>query len=239
MSWLFSETEESPRGSFLSGVVVGAVILTMVWAVWALMGGGGTDSASDGAAPAPRHARHDAKVLGTETASPSAAAATVAADPCGEVYDEQALPLRTAAASMAGWRVHVSAMNQLVAGKITLAQASDFWNQTRRQAADLLAAYDGAAGAYAARTTRCPATDRSGDQAGACHGAVTARNATLRRADAALATWRVHVHHMEMLRAGTMDPDTATRLWQKSWHAGVAQIRAYDTARSGARALAC
>jgi hypothetical protein len=241
MSWLFSETEESPspRGSFVSGLVVGALALAAIWTAIALA----TPDATDGPRAVDGAPGGGATVLGTETAAPRLAAAS-GERPCQAVYDAQGPALRAAATSLRGWRVHVEAMNQLVAGEITLSQASDFWNRTRRQAGDRLAAYDDAAAAYAARTTRCPATagdpDATTSAARAdCRAAVTARNVTLRRADAALTTWREHVHHMEMLRDGTLDPDRATRLWQQSWRAGVAEIRAYDRAERHHAATRC
>jgi hypothetical protein len=49
-------------------------------------------------------------------------------------------------------------------------------------------------------------------------------------ASVAITTWETHIHHMEMLRAGQLDPTHALHLWLQNWHAGVAQVAAYDKA---------
>jgi hypothetical protein len=258
MSWLFSDTDDGPqstRWSFVSGVVVGAVVLAMLWTVVALTAGTGRDSGAEAGGP---NGEGEPTVLGTETAdaepSPAAQARRLP-DACRQVHAAQTPVLRAAAASLAGWEVHVDAMNQLVAGDITLAQASDFWTRTRRQAAGLLARYDDAAAVYGARITRCPTTshdrhdghaaseeadqrETAAESAG-CRSAVVARNAVLRRARTALATWRAHVHHMEMLRDGTLSPTRALDLWQQSWRTGMAELGAYDTARRAAAGHRC
>lgn len=50
--------------------------------------------------------------------------------------------LERAGRSLEQWRDHIGAMNQLVAGDITLAQTSQFWNSTRRGAASRIAAFE-------------------------------------------------------------------------------------------------
>lgn len=249
MSWLFSDTDEGPRTtrwSFYTGMVVGALALATLWVGVAITMDAGSDGdrTAGGEPGVPRPT-----VLGRETAAPRATESSAGVpDLCEQVHTMQTPVLRAAAASLAGWSVHVDAMNQLVAGEITLAQASAFWNRTRREAAGLLDRYNDAAATYAARTIRCPAaaaTDAHADQADNaaqaidCQKAVSSRNAVLRRARAALATWRKHVHHMEMLRAGNLSPARAVRLWQSSWRAGVNELRAYDEARRAAVGDTC
>jgi hypothetical protein len=46
----------------------------------------------------------------------------------------------------------------------------------------------------------------------------------------AMRTWKAHIRHMDMLRAGQMSPATATRMWLASWRRGVEQLRAYRAA---------
>jgi hypothetical protein len=257
MSYLFSETEESPRGAwaFAGGVVVGAVVVALVWALTTLVWPGTT-----GASDRTRAAGLD------DSARPRPAG--VAAAPCRVVHDAQTPALRAATTSLQDWRRHVDTMNAFAAGEITRAQANDDWDRTRHQATEGLAAYDRAVAAYAARTTRCPTTtsgstgssgssgttgtngsagtagavDASGpadSSMTACRAAVLARNVTLRAADAALATWREHVLQMEMLRDGTMSVDTAVKLWKKSWKVGSAQMEAYDEAAQRSAATSC
>jgi hypothetical protein len=151
---------------------------------------------------------------------------------CREVFAAQTKVLRTVPDPLSRWQVHIGAMNKLVTGVITLKQATQFWNQTRVGAAQGLARYQSAFDAFARRTVRCP---RTGDEtlttdARQCAEAVAARARELATAGRALATWRVHVRHMEMLRTGEMTPAQATQLWLRSWHAGVKQLAAYRAA---------
>jgi hypothetical protein len=248
MSYLFSETEESPRGSwaFAGGVVVGAVVVAIVWALTALVWTGATGGSDRTRAAGPN-----------DSARPRPAG--VAAEPCRVVHDVQTPALRAATTALQDWRVHVDTMNAFAADEITREQANEHWDRTRHHATEDLAAYDEAAAAYAARTTRCPTTtgattgsagsagtagavDASGpadSSATACRDAVGAGNLTLRAADAALATWREHVLQMEMLRDGTMTGDTAAKLWEKSWKVGSAQLKAYDEAAQRSAATTC
>jgi hypothetical protein len=135
-------------------------------------------------------------------------------------------------------------MNQLVAGDIAAGQVTDLWNRTRREAADLLEAYDEAAATYDARTIRCPTIQPSmqegrTDQGAECQSAATAREAVLSRARRALATWREHMHHMERWREGTLSPARVVRRWQLNWRASLEELRAYDRAQRAAAGQTC
>ena len=158
---------------------------------------------------------------------------------CEEVYAAEARPLEAVGPAMSQWEVHIGAMNKLVVGAISLEQAQDFWNQTRRGAARNLAEFGAAQRAFNKRTARCP---RPGGQASdalhSCADGVWARNQELGRAAAALHTWRVHVGHMEMLRRGEMTPAEATQMWLESWRAGSHQVDAYRNAAREARRVA-
>lgn len=191
------------------------------------------------------HSRAESASTGT-TAAPPSAKATVAGPTedaltlCRQVYADQATPLAAARASMAQWVVHIDAMNRLVSGQITLAQATAFWDQTRIGAQAKLRAFTDAVSRYDDRAVRCPrggSQHASADQA--CVAAVAARNRQISRARTALATWRMHVGHMEMLRRGEMTASQATALWQTTWHQGQAEVTAYRAAASAARGLRC
>ena len=93
MSWLFSETEESPspRGSFVSGLVVGALALAAIWTAIALV----TPDVTDGPRAVDEAPGGGSTVLGTETADPQLAAAS-GERPCQAVYDAQGPALRAA-----------------------------------------------------------------------------------------------------------------------------------------------
>lgn len=163
-------------------------------------------------------------------------------DVCRRVYDEQVQPLREAATAMDQWAVHVGAMNKLVVGAITLAQANQFWGQTRVGAMRNLQAFAGSDRQYQQRTYRCPAPvgkEATGDLLDLCERSVAARTRVLKLARVALATWDHHVMHMEMLRKGTMSPARATQLWLQSWRAGQGQIDRYQAALAAARGASC
>jgi hypothetical protein len=216
------------------GAICGALVVGLVWL--------GMDWS--GSRPPDQTA---ARVSTTQGASQGVATsgATRAPDDrlsrCQEVYAAQTEPLRTAARSMSQWEVHIGAMNQLVVGAITLHQATQFWSQTREGARSRLHSFAAADRRFQQRSARCPNAGASGltGELRTCTQAVAARNRVLHLADRALATWHMHVRHMEMLRTGKMTPQQATSLWIKSWHAGQAEVNDYRAAVRAARGTGC
>jgi hypothetical protein len=216
----------------VAGAAVGALVVAMIWSVLWWLGSG--DSGSDGpTADAP-----DAAALSESTPD---GAATTRLDRCHEVYDAQDRALTAGASSLSQWAVHVGAMNKLVRGEITLDQAWDFWNQTRVGAARELERVDAASGQFRQRTARCPQPRGSAvdPDLRTCAEAVAARYRTIRLSAVALETWRMHVHHMEMLRDGEMSAQEATRLWLQNWRQGNREIMAYREAAKTAEGLTC
>jgi hypothetical protein len=152
--------------------------------------------------------------------------------------------------AMTQWSTHIDAMNQLVAGKITLAQANEFWAQTRMGAHHR---FD----TYTARDRRlrqsgaleeCPppsagssAGSASGSSAGltACEQAVQASARTLAAARTTLTRWGEHIRDMDRLRAGTLDPAMAQQMWLSMWRKGEAEVRAYRERDRLSSALHC
>ncbi len=216
----------------LYGVVIGAVLVGLVWMFSGAVHGSGDSSTAGGASSSGPSGSESA------TASPTGAAqlkqalrAEVLTD-CRRVFHTQARPLRAAAAAMAQWQVHIGAMNQLVLGAISLQQATQFWSQTRVGARAHLRAFRRAEAPLRKPSVLCPAPG-SAAHAGKvvrCERAVAARFETLRTAQVALGTWRLHVSHMEMLRDGTMTPHQAETAWLQSWHAGQQEVTRYRTA---------
>jgi hypothetical protein len=150
---------------------------------------------------------------------------------CGTQYDAQAPVLRTAARSIRQWQVHVDAMNQLVSGKITLAQASRFWARTRIGAEQRVAAFRRAEDRYSQRSYDCPAPHaRLATSLHGCARAVSLRGRVDAVARRAIDTWGMHIRDMERLRKGLITPQHATRMWIMSWHKGQRQIDAYRDA---------
>ena len=213
-------------GVIAAGVAAALMIGTVWWA------GYNDDSSEAGHEPS---AAQDASVAGmADDGSSSSGRAAVAAamNECRSTRKAQARPLHAAAASVKQWHAHVAAMNQLVAGKITLAQANRFWERTRVKAAQKVHRFDRANGTYHAGQHSCRTPDLARTNPGlaaltACRRNVAQRDDALRAARVAIHTWHHHVMDMNMLRAGTISPTRAIRLWNKYWKQGVAELHHY------------
>jgi hypothetical protein len=132
---------------------------------------------------------------------------------------------------MDAWAVHIGAMNKLVVGAITLAQANAFWGQTRLGAMSNIRDFQVADDRARSLTVACPpATLVDNASVAACSRRAGQQAAALGAARDAVRTWKHHVRDMEMLRMGHMSPATATRMWLANWHKGVDQLQAYHRA---------
>lgn len=195
---------------------------------------GPDDVAPDGVAPGAGQE--------SDEAVPATSTGPGALDRCRMQYDAQSPVLRSAARSIKQWEVHVRAMNQLVAGEITLDQAAAFWDRTRVGAQGRVADFRRADDAYAATAHECPAPKQA-DRAGrvrTCTRAVALRDKVVSVARRSIDTWAMHVRDMELLRDGKLSPTKATEMWQMSWHMGQHQIDAYhDALRAADRAAPC
>lgn len=209
----------SHRGT---AALIAVLVLVTVAAIGALSSGAG-EHRPPARASVPSAAQ-------TAPGGRQASAATPRA--CTSAAAREADDLRAAARSMSQWRVHVGAMNQLVAGRITLAQASAFWNRTRVGAQQRVSAFRATDRGVAAAAARCR-KDRSGaGTAGArCARSVRLRGLVLAAARTAIATWQRHIRDMEMLRMGRMTGAQAARMWQRNWHQGQAQLASYQAAK--------
>ena len=267
MAYEAFDEEVQNRGSssvrFLVGLVVGALVVGAIWlGQWAVTSRDSDDhDPSSGAAAAPASERDDATSEESHVAAGHAtnegtggqssgeasdeAEAGEAADAlpqrCQEVFSAQEAPLQTAARSLGQWEIHIGAMNQLVAGTITLRQARRFWEQTRAGAAQRLERYDAAMDEWRERLARCPGPEqvRQGEGRIRCSRAVAARATTIRAAATSVELWREHVHHMEMLRDGEISPAEATQQWLASWREGDRELEAYGQARLRSAGKAC
>lgn len=178
------------------------------------------------------------------TTAPTPAAGASAADSglatCRGVWRAQSGALAAAGSSLAQWRVHVDAMNQLVAGEITLAQAKAFWNRTRKGAAARVARFEKADGSYADVAAACLGSsggshaDRGSEQLSDCFAGVRARDRAVDAGTVAIDTWRHHITDMEMLRSGQITPEQATRMWLRSWRQGVRELDTFTAVRRNA-----
>lgn len=228
--WRYSWDGRAPASLLLVALVLG-LVLGLWWGRWS--DGPETASPSDRA----RLSEGPDRRPGTHGARAERIASTnVRLDRCQVVYVAQDRPLRAVGPAMTQWEVHIGAMNKLVVGAISLAQAQEFWNQTREGAARNLATYRRTQRAFDERPARCALpVGRGSDELRTCAEAVADRHRELDRAAVALDTWRTHVRHMEMLRRGQMTPGEATRMWLESWREGNREVEAYRSAARGAR----
>jgi hypothetical protein len=156
--------------------------------------------------------------------------------------------LAAANVSLAQFDKHIDAMNLLVAGKISLAVATQFWEETRVGATENSAAFRRAQAELAANRASCsalPAAAAEGlpygqvDRLSQCVKYVGAATTAVVRADPAVDTWMHHIHDMEMLRAGDITPAQATAAWKRDWRTGEKQLRAFEAAHKQASSLRC
>ncbi len=209
-------------GVIASVLAVGLVISAVWWASY-----DGTSSADDQAQAA------NTSPAATSPSQSSQDAIAAAADECHSTWQAQAEPLGAAAKSIDQWQVHVSAMNQLVAGKITLDQANAFWNKTRKHAAHNVRRFQRADKAYADGDHSCPMVVTAANNEGSltalsdCRREIAQREDVLKAARAAIATWHDHVMDMNMMRNGSMSPTRALQLWNKYWKLGVSELKDY------------
>ena len=227
MRQLISTRDESAStGIFVTGLLVGALVVVLVWGLASAMSSPGPTPAERSlAAPVHDTSREH---LGEPRSG------------CMRVFEAQIRPLRAANASLDQWRVHVAAMDKLVAGEITLGQATAFWNRTRVGAKRRLARYDAAVRSLSQVDASCPRNSASGTKGRMpCVEAVNARAAELRTASVALGTWRRHVRDMDMLRMGRMTQAHATQMWLRNWQTGVAELDDYTRTVRAASVTHC
>jgi hypothetical protein len=228
----YVEDVRAPRTSpvlvGLIGAAVGMLVMGLVWAGFALTGGDGSPEADPGSPVS--NASQKGTVLGTEASAPTTPDRLAG---CRAVLAAQRAPLSVAPRTLDQWEVHVGAMNKLVAGAISLNQATAFWNQTRVGAARNVNAFQAAAAGYHHTSARCLTRGAGGDQIAqvrSCTRAVAARNKVIHAAETSARTWDKHVSDMEMLRMGHLSPAKATAMWIASWRTGVHQLKEYHAA---------
>ena len=152
---------------------------------------------------------------------------------CADAATALEEPLAAARPALRQWDVHVDAMNQLVVGEITLQQATQFWNQTRLGAQRNVDRFRRAWTALERTGVDCPTPALLGPAPPAvrsCSRLVEAELDVARAARTSIDTWDTHVHHMDMLRMGTLSPEKATEMWLAMWRRGVRDLGAYRAA---------
>lgn len=184
--------------------------------------------------------RTNARQDGDQASDTSARAASLVQNPtlaaladCRSHWEAQSGPLAAAKGSMTQWQLHIGAMNQLVAGQITMDQASAYWAQTQVRAEQKVARFFDADSTYSDGEYSCPAPtstqldDPNAATLSACRRAIAQREEAIEAARVAIQTWHHHVMDMNMLQAGKMSPTRAVQLWNESWRQGVAEVHDY------------
>lgn len=168
-----------------------------------------------------------------DASAPPQQSADTRAARCSEAAAALEAPLGTARPALRQWDVHVEAMNKLVVGEITLQQATAFWNQTRLGAQRNVDRFRKAWTALERTGVDCPAPALLGPAPAAvrsCSRLVEAELDVASTARTSIDTWDTHVHHMDMLRMGTLSPEKATEMWLSMWRRGVRDLDAYRAA---------
>lgn len=156
---------------------------------------------------------------------------------CVQLFNRQLAATSAANASIDQWKLHIQAMNQLVAGQITLQQATKFWAQTRMGAIHKVQAFDKERKKLIG--LQCPGQSSSGPQLTACQRATTAYAKVVKAARATIRTWHMHVQEMEDLRAGRITPTQALHMWHRMWHRGERQVHHYHQTLQAAQHQTC
>jgi hypothetical protein len=217
-----------------SALVVAAILagggFALVWKADTGQTAGSRDATSRGDGPGPSGA-------GTSLGANSASEAT-ALDACQERWAQELRVQFAAERTLQQWRLHIDAMNQLVAGKITLAQASAYWSATRRGAIHRIDRFLRLDAQFRHQPDRCQPVPATGPIR-ECADAADAVERSLDAARVAATTWRRHIHQMEMLRTGQISPAQATRMWLMMWKMGQHETVRYDRRAGDALAYHC
>ena len=217
------------RRRWVGVIAVAAAAALVIPAVWS---SDEDDSSEPGRESAPSH---ETSVAGI--AASGRAVADAALQECRSTWDAQTPPLRAAATSLSQWKLHIKAMNRLVAGRISLDQAQAFWERTGVRAAQRVRRFDRADAAYTVGQYSCPTLVTSDDPGpslravSACRRDIAQRDDVLQTARLAIDTWHHHVMDMNKLRDHTMSPARAIRRWNKSWKQGAADLHHYHKQR--------
>jgi Mrp family chromosome partitioning ATPase len=219
---------ETPRRRRWAGVIATAItVAVVISSVWWVSYDDGRNEARANDQDSP-----ESPLVATATSARSAVDAAL--EECRSTWKAQKAPLKTAADSLNQWDVHITAMNQLIAGKITLAQANAFWEQTRVQASQKVHRFHNADRRYVGGDHACrtPAVAEDSEvdlsELAACENQIQQRDEALGAARVAIDSWDHHVMDMNQLRAGEISPDRAVRLWLKYWKQGAADLKAYQ-----------
>lgn len=184
-------------------------------------------------------ATHDPTADVSPDASATTAPATAEIEECRAWWARQVQVELAGDAALDQWRLHIDAMNQLVAGEITLEQATAYWNDTRVGAHRLADAFRRLDSQLADAAVRCGTDEDAGETLDACQAAIDAFDESIAAARVAMTTWEHHITDMDLFRAGKLSAEKATEMWLDSWKVGARELSGYDRRASQARQHDC
>ncbi len=188
-----------------------------------------TTTATTAAQDAKPHPRADTS---HKTADVEAASLAEASDTCRAADRLVTEDIVAMGGALQQWRVHIDAMTDLVAGRITLQQAQAFWNSTRVEGKRSLAFWKRLDARYRQSGERCdlPKTVTGDSDLAVCQRKQAAATAMIGVARHTLGDWDMHVRQMDALRAGRLDPGRALAMWHEMYQRGKTWLPRYDTA---------
>ncbi len=189
----------------------------------------------------------------TTTSGPAPAPATkvgnippqlaAAVSSCRTRWRLQSAALSAADRSLAQWRRHLEIMNELQAGRISLATAKAQWPYTTYRAADNVTAFRTTDAARAASSTTCAvddsATGPAADALRICVASMRTVDGALGKARVAIAPWERHIKDQTRFAMGMMTPAAAEAAWRVMWQKGEATLPPYDRDAAVARHATC
>lgn len=146
---------------------------------------------------------------------------------CKDLWAHELRVALAAERTLQEWRLHIETMDQLVAGKITQAQADSLWDASRRGDLRRISQFRRLDTRLQATPTSCDAATAA-EVDSACEAAAHAVEQTIDAARTAVQTWRVHIRDMRMLRAGEISSAEAMHRWTRLWQTGQVQTVRYD-----------
>jgi hypothetical protein len=148
-----------------------------------------------------------------------------------------------AARALAQWDHHLAIMNNLQAGKISLATAKAQWPITTEKAADNIVTFRQADAALRASKDACAvdaaAAGADADAIRQCAASMKTIEQVLVPARTAIAPWQTHLKDQSHFKAGEITPASAEAKWRALWQKGVQTMPAYKAAAPKGQSAAC
>lgn len=168
---------------------------------------------------------------------------TAAVASCRTKWGLQSAARADAYLSLGQWGRHLAVMNDLRAGKITLAKAKVLWAETTVKAIENVAAFRAADKAFTASKDGCTvdasADGLQADAVRACATSMKTVDTVLASARTAIAPWERHLKDQSHFKAGGMTPAAAEAAWRVLWKKGLATLPAYTAVAAQGQSAAC